>query len=660
MATSRWSRRRPAGQVLVVFAVALVALILFVGLAVDAGTVYVSYGHLKRAIDAAAVAAANDFKRGSTVTGMTEAAKEVLEIHNVDTGVTSLKVYICDSDGDGLRDASLQTDVPQLYARCPNTGALESPRKLVWVEARQNTPLFFLTLLGFHSIPLTTNAIAEAAPIDLGLVRDISESRAATTLDSLCQPFWNAGGNCPIINNYDPDGANQVVFDAGNPPTYIGAGTINGCNSNNSCQPLLDAKIAAKALIDTLYDGYDQVSVVTYDSQAVVHPIQNKLGADVDLSNDLAKAKLAVDNIDLHDDPPIKKLMPNWFNPGRFNPVNPEDRDGNGADADPGFPVCTAANPRTASHVCCVLDDDRWDTSYDPYGWGGVPCDDDILLDAYDWTGDGRYTPDNDPAPGAKGDHTLAAEWLATRDPDGAGPLNASLSPLSTCTGCGTRVASNVLKNSARPGSVWVIVFLSDGVVNLSDTPLTSSNIPVQYSNGFCSGSLGQPFWSRLCIDHDPNPRYCIDRDDADGVVDNQARTCPPNYAGTTVIWNSVNPNPLYSVLDYARDMTDEAALTRSTNLNEPAGNDIAIYTIGLGAAGEDLYLGGVNKGAVGEQLLRYMAIVGDDGDRTTWAGCDTAAKRESCGQYYYAPSSADLLPIFEDIATRIYTRITD
>lgn len=644
-----------------VFAVALIALILFVGLAVDAGTVYVSYGQLKRAVDAAAVAAANDFKRGSTVTGMTEAAKEVLNVHNVDSTAVSLKVYICDSDGDGLRDDSLQTTVPQLYARCPDTSQNQSPRKLVWVEARQQTSLYFLTLIGFHSLPLTTNAIAEAAPVDLVIVLDISESMASTTIDALCQPFWNAGTVCPIINDYDPDGPNLVSFDVSKPPSYVGTSTINGCNIDNSCQPLLDAKEAAKALVNTLYDGYDQVSVVTFDSQAVIHPIKNKQGNTVDLSNDMTNIKAAIDGIKLHDDPPIKKLMPNWFNPGRFNPVDPEDRDGNGQDADPGFPVCPGNFRSYPGQHCCILNETRWDETYDPYGWGGVPCDDDNIYDAYDWNGDGRFTPDNVPFPGNKGDHALALEWLAAHDPDGpSGPLQASLSPLSTCTGCGVRVASNVLKNSARPGSVWVMVFLSDGVANLSDTPKTSSNIPTAYPNGFCTGSLGKPFWTRLCIDHNLNPRYCIDKDSDDGAVDNQALTCPPNYGGTSVIWDSASPSSNYSVMDYARDMVDEAALTRSTNLKEPAGNDIAIYSIGLGAAGDDLYLGGVNKGAVGEQLLRYMSIVGDDGDRSTTAGCDTASKRQSCGQYYYAPSGGDLLPIFEDIATRIYTRITD
>jgi len=53
----------PRGQILVVFAVTLLALVFFVGLAIDAGSLYVTYGHLKRAVDAASVAAANSFKR---------------------------------------------------------------------------------------------------------------------------------------------------------------------------------------------------------------------------------------------------------------------------------------------------------------------------------------------------------------------------------------------------------------------------------------------------------------------------------------------------------------------------------------------------------------------------------------------------------------------
>ena len=88
------------------------------GLAIDAGVLYITYGQLKRAVDAAAVAAANEFKRGSTLASMREAADEELRFHNINTGA-DLDLYICDADGDGIRDAALQTAVPTFYDRCP-------------------------------------------------------------------------------------------------------------------------------------------------------------------------------------------------------------------------------------------------------------------------------------------------------------------------------------------------------------------------------------------------------------------------------------------------------------------------------------------------------------------------------------------------------------
>ena len=602
--------RRSRGQVLVIFAVALVAMLLFVGLAIDAGVLYITYGQLKRAVDAAAVAAANEFKRGSTLASMREAANEELKFHNIDTGA-DLELYICDADGDGIRDASLQTTVEEFYYRCPDTTAGFSPRKLVWVEAKLKAPLYFLSLIGFRSVNLNTNAISEAAPVDVVIVLDTSESMASDTINYLKSAYPD------IVDDYNPDAAAPL-----------------GCNTTNSCQPLLDAKTAAKALIDTLYEGYDQVSIVTFDSVALAHPIVNKLGNPVNLSDDMEEAKAVVDSIPLHDDPAFARMWPYWKsslvgNKQIFNPVNPEDRDGDGADTDPNLPPCYI-NPYHP--LCCTLDEDRWDETKDPFGWGGIPCDDSYKNDAYDWNGDGEYTDQ---------DHTIAEAWQANHDPDGTGPLEASFSPLSTSTGAGIRVAANVLKSSGRPGAVWVVVFLSDGFANLSDTPLTNGDIPAAYPNGFCSGELGSGFWTKACLDLDLSPRYCID-DTAD--------TCPPD---TT--WQGIIPNSNYSVIDYARDMTDEAALTKSLNLSEPPGNDIAIYTIGLGAAGDVI----PGKGAIGEVLLRYMAAVGDDGDRTT-DPCKTVANKQSCGQYYYAPSGEDLLPIFEDIATRIYTRITN
>ena len=459
-----------------------------------------------------------------------------------------------------------------------------------------------------------------------------------------------------------------------------------------TCQPLADAKEAARALIDSLYPGYDQVSLVTFDSQAIVHKIKNQAGTEVSLSNSMNNAKIAVNAIRLHDDPDQNYFWGLWAS-GTYNPVNPEDRDGDGQDWD---------SPAKLGYTCPAMTDEEMDDRWWSYAegapkcidsaglcdghsttpganrpamnlpcqctaWGihaagpdyyyaapgGLPCDDDALYDAYDWDGSKDFSIS---------DHNDTVQWLADNDPDGSGPMTASLSPLSTCTGCGMRTASAVLETDGRPGSVWVIVFLSDGLANLSDTYNASiaNNVPAEYPNGFCTGQVGRGdsnysynaggYWPALCMVRDTTrTRYCID--------DNE-NTCPP---GTT--WEGTTPNTNYSVLDYVYDLTDDAALTKSDNLQEPPGNDIAIYSIAL--ISDELafpaFLGGAENPAIftAENLLRYMAAVGDDGDRTT-DPCNGVDHYESCGQYYRAPASDQLTPIFEDIAGRIYTRITN
>jgi len=104
--------------------------------------------------------------------------------------------------------------------------------------------------------------------------------------------------------------------------------------------------------------------------------------------------------------------------------------------------------------------------------------------------------------------------------------------------------------------------------------------------------------------------------------------------------------------------------LTKSANNNEPviSGSEIAIYTIGLDKASAP-------PDYDGEQMLRYMANIGDDnirnpvpdivGDNFSKDPCDGVAAKTSCGQYYYAPSSIFLTQIFEKIAGSIFTRIS-
>lgn len=622
------------GQVLVIFAVAMLTLLFFVGLAIDAGSLYVTYNHLKRAVDAAAVAAANQYKRGEThINKFRDAATEVLELNNVDMSVVDLEVHICDEDGNSEVDNNLPED---LGDRCEETSFL---RKLVWVKATQHAPLYFLGLLGFGPVPLTTQTISEAAAVDIVLVLDVSESMSSQTSGY-------------VVNDYDPDTqCNPNTRTAGSTPP------------SGACLPMWYLKNAAHALINTIYKGYDRIAIITYDSRAEVKyvlPPEGEHGSPSEEERDssseekkyfTSEKEVAWDalwnDVNVHDDPPYARMWAPWGpdrDPGdyAFNPVNPEDRDGDGRDTDDDLALYGVDCPWVANPAALA---DRWwsvdEGAPDLFGWGGVPCDHDAYLDAYDWNSDDIFTMD---------DHNASLAYLAKfkvfTDLNG-NPIRPSLSPLSTCIGCGLRVANELLTKYGRRDAIWVVVVFTDGVANLSDTPpnaatgpgdtpYTGGSVPAVMKSGFCNGHFADrdaaSWWQKLCIDRHFTPRYCVDTNSA---------TCPP---GSTPLVPALR-SYTYSVTDYARDMADSIGLTKSTNSQEPLGTDVAMYVVGYGA---------VN---LGEPLLRYIAAVGEDGDRTT-DPCNGVSSLQSCGNYFYTHDAAQLQTIFEDIASRIYTRI--
>ncbi len=566
-----WLHGRSSGQALVLFAVSFFALLAFIGLVTDVGSIYISYTQLQRAIDAAAIAAANNIKNPQSTyeerkQKMTAAAYEMLDMHEI-TGVDEMVIYMCDDAGKPAR----------FTAMCPGPG--QPPRKLAYIEATQESPVYFLQIFGLHSFPLHVSAVGETAAVDLVLVFDTSESMGL-----------------------ESDGYNPRNF---NPTT---------CNTNNDCQPLRQAKDAAKALVGNLFDGYDQVAIVTFDYNANRH---------FALSTNMTAALAAVDTITLHDDAPAA-LVPwtawsPWGGYRAFNPIFPDDRDGNGADADPGMP-CTDQYVNDADGTLGANSPDMWDDLT------GDPCDRDGQLDAYDWNGDGIWGQIADAADPTPGDGNTPGDsnW-------------EDVSLISTCSGCGVREAIEVLADGGRQGSVWVIVFLSDGVANMSDLPATNSAIPSQFRYGFCGHDPATAFWPRYCVD--PNDNSVVPNSQGRHCIDADADECPPDTTHTT----ETGP---YSVEDYAFDMVDRAALLRSENPNEPPGEDIIMFSIGLGAA------------SLGENLLRYMANVGDEGSRSNDA-CESIPALQNCGNYYYAPNASYLQRIFENIAGRIFTKIS-
>jgi hypothetical protein len=562
--TKQYYSRGENAQALVIVALVFFALLAFVGLLTDVGSVYVTYSKLKNAVDSAAVAAANNIKYPHSSyeerkLKITEAAREVLALEHV-TDITTLQVYLCN-------DPDLP---PDFAAICP--GANESPRKLAWVQATEAVPVYFLRIFGVQAINMTTSAVGEAATVDLVLVFDTSESMGKDT------PGYDP-------NNFDP----------------------SSCNYYNDCEPLLQAKEAAKSLVNNLFQGYDQVAIVTFDYRAEIKFALSENIGDDDGQFD-GDVYDAIDHyVNLHDDGPSAKL--NWYSSFKYqgfihpmNPIFPDDRDGDGQDADPLLP-CTDANH------------DLYDDS-NP----SQPCDDNNALDAYDWNMNGNHTDDNYCPSGE-----VCPEYMSL---------------LSTCTGCGIRMGTGILSQYGRPNGVWVMVFLSDGIANLSDTHDTNSNVPADFNYGYCGDSPdNNSFWPSFCIDWngpDSAGRYCIDSNPA---------TCPPNT-------NYTNTSKPYSVEDYAYDMVDDAALLVSNNESEPLGQNIIIYSVGLGAASN------------GEAILRYMANVGDEGSRGNDA-CNPlppatpTPPQTNCGNYYYAPSGSYLNQIFESIANRIFTKIS-
>jgi len=726
----------------------LTVLMLFVGLALDAGAVYIKYGLLKRAVDSAAVAAANAFKKnapGEDVASrkleMDGAATEALSLQGiyVGTGIghsgdTNLNVYICDLNGDGYKDGDpaapsstvdLKTvDNGAFYSTCPTTVPgtdYPSPRKLVYVTASMNAPTYFLTLIHLDYVTLKTSSVSEAAPLDLLLVVDTSGSMGRETRPG--------NPNKASLQTYAPGSFN---------PDASGI----GCNWDNSCEPLYDTKQAAKSFISTLFPGYDRVGIISFDVLAY----QQTVGGFANIATDPTALNTKVDSIKLHRDAPYGLMWGKWdLDPHDLvNPTNPDDWSGVGSDSNdfntaPYLqygadckPFLLDTGPDTAAGVYQFR---WWDSIVEgldvPNGaikwkdvYGGAPCDRDLKYDAFDMNADGHYT--YDPA-GVNGDADLANQFvinaltyqntfqqLDMASMPSVNDLNTSqvvhdaaahtLSLVTTCTGCAVRTASDFFKQYGRQNAVWVMVFLSDGVANATDIPMKSQNptffydedpathvklwdIGQYFPNGFCAGSPASPLWwnqlaNDWCIEPSPpyppaagNTRYCVNEniDRTDPLHPVAVDTCPPGttHLDSTALHDDMNNRIKYGPFQYAMDMIDRMALQSSSNPKESIGNKIAVYTIGFGSEVTKPKNGLANTAGynMGAALLRYMAAVGDDGDRTTdpcinadGPGGDAAFPvygTKQCGNYYYAANGGDLTGVFEDIAKRIQTRIS-
>lgn len=250
----------------------------------------------------------------------------------------------------------------------------------------------------------------------------------------------------------------------------------------------------------------------------------------------------------------------------------------------------------------------------------------------------------------------------------------------NTDTGDGLKFALNDLTGNARSNAVRIVILLSDGAASTSANNVTSNHYacPLYNYTAGISPYTDPQFTNRNCQDGDARNNY---------------------------IFRHAVGNVKYDADDYARDQADAISTT----------GNILMYTIGLGTevtknpnGGTPCNITGVavtdwvqmdwdgsnpniNAGNPdclpnGEQLLRYIADQGDgvnlpdpdpcrrnDAPAPVLYNSPTSAELlanptytlylatigTSCGNYFYAQGGADVQSIFDQIAKRIFTRLT-
>lgn len=708
-------RKDQAGQSIILLAFAFIALAAFVGLVTDISVLFVRYSSLSRTIDSAAVAAAGQIREGTDYGTVALTAKQFIQLHGLEP--SRVWVETCETDilgwrsgtgvfeGQGANPESADPPGSRISDVMPETELCDwdTPRKLVRVRAQIDSETFFLRLIGIDTLTLEASAVSETAVLDIALVLDTSQSMSVSTTNAMYDSAWsgttyprNSRIECfgdvanPDENlyRYGPccnDPGNGIVELNESLGTWEITGLNNAAPDNNYsdliCHPFRDVKDAARNFIISLdFVRGDRVSLVTFDSEAVIVEPKNGSSDIVMMANELNAVQTLDERVAV--------------NPQGF--IN-------------GVPTARKTQNILEWGDCLAFDQAFEDWVFDP---GTV------------------IPPSTEPSEPFAVDNT---------DVNPLGLRPASYESIAPCPdtniGGGIRAANDALTNlnTIRRDAVWVIILLTDGAANRTD-PVPEIDFPGYGYAGFCPwytfcdpealdhpnksyyNSSGFAFWSEIssnpsgyvplfsqlpdtvppadsgtdlrpeCPDTPPNDRtqgrsrpFCNDNNPGSRHFCLEW-TGDPATNGRPDLSNPVCLNS-YDADDYARDWADFAGLINVAP-NVP-GNFITIFTIGFG---EDLITSGPNEPtSTSAPLLRYIADAGDNGfidtdlqqdwrDDTFNNGsvpaqalgdpdpCEAFSapgqEDEQCGNYFYADSPRSIDAVFEAIASRLFTRI--
>lgn len=235
------TRRTRSGQSIIIIAMGFIVLIGFVGIATDAALLFVRYSTLRRAVDAAAVAAAGQIRENTSYAQVSAAAAQYIRLHGLDP--ESVKVETCETEIDDYkknpRNGSPADSPPGrlqswLSQNDATTGVPHSelcrpdPTKLVRVSAQISSPTTFLSVLGYGAIRLSASSLSQTAVMDIVLLLDGSLSMTADTRDAevkIVTPRPDPSNPSVKANIYAQYDAFQG-FAIGNPDPALGNFTL--------------------------------------------------------------------------------------------------------------------------------------------------------------------------------------------------------------------------------------------------------------------------------------------------------------------------------------------------------------------------------------------------------------------------------------------------
>lgn len=287
----KWFRNTERGQAILIIAFAMVGLVAFVGLMTDGGVLFIEYGKLKRGIDAAAIAASQQFRRGFDGADLAAAARNFLVLNEADA--TEILIYRCKEGEEAKVDNTLHDATLCTTPR----------RKLVRVEATRTVNFGFLRIVGIPSTDISATSVGEAGSIDLVLVIDTSASMAYDTYTGV---------------NSDPklDYTDGVDNSVGNPVDDEDPAVCN-VSVDTPCQPLEDVKNVGLDFLQTMYFPYDRVAVVAFTEQQMDGTATREHVTVLPLSDNEDDVKAAIQSLKVFRPPDCAKddTLPNPDSP---------------------------------------------------------------------------------------------------------------------------------------------------------------------------------------------------------------------------------------------------------------------------------------------------------------------------------------------------------